>query len=71
MAFLDHAPISRGHVLLATRQHREKVSEVSLEEGAAVGRWLGVVCRAVAGVALGMERAEEGDWNVVQNNGNS
>ncbi|MCJ1359245.1 MAG: Histidine triad nucleotide-binding protein 2, mitochondrial [Icmadophila ericetorum] len=69
MAFLDHAPISRGHVLVATRQHREKLSDISIEEGAAVGRWLGIVCRAVAGVALGLECAEEGDWNVVQNNG--
>lgn len=69
LAFLDHAPISRGHVLLATRAHREKLSDVTVEEGRALGAWLGVVSRAVvAGVRDG--EAEVGDWNVVQNNGN-
>ncbi|MCJ1257612.1 hypothetical protein MMC24_005438 [Lignoscripta atroalba] len=81
LAFLDHAPISRGHVLLATRQHREKLSDVSVEEGRALGAWMGVVSRAVVGVALeGKDKSgwggeqgdgpdEVGDWNVVQNNG--
>lgn len=49
VAFLDHAPISRGHVLLATRQHREKLSDVSVEEGRALGGWMGVLSRAVMG----------------------
>ncbi|MCJ1286252.1 hypothetical protein MMC26_005597 [Xylographa opegraphella] len=85
VAFLDHAPISRGHVLIATRQHREKLSDVSVEEGRAVGAWIGILCRAVITSVLGKEQdmggtkargvetgAEEdavGDWNVVQNNG--
>lgn len=82
IAFLDHAPISRGHVLVATRHHREKLSEVGISEGMALGKWLGVVSRAVmAGAndtgnhdACGVGSAGEenvGDWNVVQNNGQS
>lgn len=78
LAFLDHAPISRGHVLLATRAHREKLSDVTVEEGRALGAWLGVVSRAVVGAVAegeaeeegdGFEGAGGGDWNVVQNNG--
>ncbi|MCJ1399841.1 hypothetical protein MMC11_003044 [Xylographa trunciseda] len=85
VAFLDHAPISRGHVLIATRQHREKLSDVSVEEGRTLGAWMGILCRAVVTSVLGEEGnaggtkarggetgADEdavGDWNVVQNNG--
>ena len=78
IAFLDHAPISRGHVLVATRSHRSKLSDVSLQEGIAVGKWLSIVSRAVMmGAATGQREShdeaeqdvEVGDWNVVQNNG--
>lgn len=84
IAFLDHAPISRGHVLIATRQHREKLSDVTVREGRELGAWLGIVSRAVVRVvdpsARAVERKGEegmgesmgegmGDWNVVQNNG--
>ncbi|MCJ1321443.1 hypothetical protein MMC15_006788 [Xylographa vitiligo] len=84
VAFLDHAPISRGHVLIATRQHREKLSDVSVEEGRALGAWMGILCRAVVtsvlgekeaggtkarGTETGAEEDAVGDWNVVQNNG--
>lgn len=51
------------------RTHREKLGDVSIEEGEGVGRWLGVLSRAVVG-AVG-EGEEMGDWNVVQNNGPS
>lgn len=66
---------------MAVREHREKVSDVRVEEGEAVGRWLGVVSRAVVGAVKGDERGggeeeegeeeveDVGDWNVVQNNG--
>lgn len=53
-----------------------------MEEGEAVGRWLGVVSRAVVGAVgegdgdgekkeeeEGEEDGDVGDWNVVQNNG--
>ena len=77
VAFLDHAPISRGHVLLATRQHRTKLSDVSIEEGQAIGAWLGILSRAVVGAVHGpLKRvrthagdSDVGDWNIVQNNG--
>ncbi|KAL2043597.1 hypothetical protein N7G274_003904 [Stereocaulon virgatum] len=49
LAFLDHAPISRGHVLVVVRNHREKLGDVSTLEGASVGRWLGIISRAVVG----------------------
>lgn len=66
------------------RPHREKLSDVRVEEGEAVGRWLGVVSRAVVGAVGedeggdgtgvvggrgGREDVDVGDWNVVQNNG--
>ncbi|KAL8790598.1 MAG: hypothetical protein Q9195_006278 [Heterodermia aff. obscurata] len=74
IAFLDHAPISRGHVLVATRRHRDKLSDVSVQEGMALGKWLSIVSRAVMMGATGREsdeaeHTELGDWNVVQNNG--
>ncbi|SLM38179.1 Histidine triad, conserved site [Lasallia pustulata] len=71
IAFLDIAPISRGHVLVATRAHREKVSDVTVAEGRALGAWLGVVSRAVVrSVGLSGKGGEGvGDWNIVQNNG--
>ena len=76
IAFLDHAPISRGHVLVATRAHRDKLSDVSVQEGVAIGKWLSIVSRAVMMGATGRDSGdaadmEVGDWNVVQNNGRS
>ena len=76
IAFLDHAPISRGHVLIATRCHRDKLSDVSVQEGMAMGKWLSIVSRAVMMGATGRQsdeakEVEVGDWNVVQNNGTS
>lgn len=77
LAFLDHAPISRGHVLVATRQHRTKLSDMSVEEGQAIGAWIGVLSRAVVRAVegkAGLTHATDsdiGDWNVVQNNGMS
>ncbi len=69
-------------MLVVVREHREKLGDVRVEEGEAVGRWLGVVSRAVVGAVKGGGGEEEegeakggivdvdvGDWNVVQNNG--
>lgn len=75
LAFLDHAPISRGHVLVATRAHREKLADISVAEGRALGSWLGIVSRAVMRAVASGEGNESGgdpskaDWNLVQNNG--
>jgi len=62
------------------RHHSEKLGDVSTLEGESVGRWLGVISRAVVGALRedpvgGDEEGEGdvdvdvGDWNVVQNNG--
>ena len=45
---------------------------MSVDEGQALGAWLGVVGRGVVrGVVMGGDDDEDGigDWNVVQNNG--
>lgn len=56
-------PLSHGHILLCTRTHREKFTDVTPHEASELGRYLRVLSAAVSratGVA---------DWNVVQNNG--
>jgi len=63
VAFLDIAPLSRGHLLLCPRRHCEKLTSVSTAEAAQLGVWLKILSAAVA-VATGVH-----DWNVVQNNG--
>ena len=66
LAFLDYQPIERGHVLVTTRGHYEKLSDVPLEQSSLLGAWLPVVSRAVMNV---IEPDRPQDWNVVQNNG--
>lgn len=67
-------------MLVVVRNHREKLGDMGVEEGAEVGRWLGVVSRAVVGSVREDEvgrdvgegdvgEGDVGDWNVVQNNG--
>lgn len=64
LAFLDIMPISPGHILLVTREHHEKLSDVPLgPEADALGFWLPMMARTLAKV-LDIE-----DWNVIQNNG--
>ncbi|KAI5212175.1 zinc-binding protein of the histidine triad [Aureobasidium subglaciale] len=64
LAFLDILPMTTGHVLLTTRVHHEKLSEVPIGPTAqALGYWMPLVSRALA-KTLHVE-----DWNVVQNNG--
>lgn len=65
LAFLDIMPITPGHVLVVSRTHREKLGDLRGSEGAALGTWLPAICRATMR-ALGRDN---GDWNVVQNNG--
>ncbi|KAK5996735.1 hypothetical protein PT974_02075 [Cladobotryum mycophilum] len=63
MAFLDILPLSYGHVLLCTRTHRPKLTDVSPSEARDLGGYLRLLSAALVrttGVA---------DWNVVQNNG--
>jgi hypothetical protein len=63
MAFLDIMPLSPGHLLVTTRAHREKVSEITDEEARELGSWLRRLSRVLAGVT------GVWDWNIVQNNG--
>ncbi|GAD99369.1 HIT domain protein [Paecilomyces variotii No. 5] len=64
LAFLDIMPLTRGHLLLITREHCEKLNEVGL------GKWLPIISRVVTRTVLGKD-APQSDmhWNVVQNNG--
>lgn len=55
--------MTRGHVLVATRDHRVKVGDLVGGEGASVGFWLPVLSRVVSRVSGAM------DYNIVQNNG--
>jgi diadenosine tetraphosphate (Ap4A) HIT family hydrolase len=63
MAFLDIMPLSRGHTLVTTRKHHEKISDVTEEEASELGAWLPRLSRVLA-KATGVW-----DWNIVQNNG--
>jgi diadenosine tetraphosphate (Ap4A) HIT family hydrolase len=63
MAFLDIMPLSPGHLLVTTRKHHEKLSDVSDEEARELGYWLPILSRTLA-KATGVW-----DWNIVQNNG--
>jgi diadenosine tetraphosphate (Ap4A) HIT family hydrolase len=40
MAFLDILPMTRGHLLVTVRGHREKVQDVRAVEGGEIGRFL-------------------------------
>jgi diadenosine tetraphosphate (Ap4A) HIT family hydrolase len=63
MAFLDIMPLSRGHTLVTTRNHHEKISDITEEEASELGAWLPRLSRVLA-IATGVW-----DWNIVQNNG--
>ncbi|TVY25777.1 putative HIT-like protein, partial [Lachnellula hyalina] len=63
MAFLDIMPLAPGHILVTTRKHYQKLSDVSEEEAAELGVWVRRISRVLMKIT-GVE-----DWNVVQNNG--
>ncbi|KAH8895850.1 HIT-like protein [Thozetella sp. PMI_491] len=63
VAFLDIMPLSQGHLLLCSRAHRPKLSDVTPSESTELGRYLPVLSAALV-EATGIR-----DWNVVQNNG--
>lgn len=66
VAFLDIAPLSRGHLLLSSRAHRPKATDLTPGEAAAIGFWLPVLGRCVMTALWG---GVEGNWNVIQANG--
>ena len=63
LAFLDINPLSRGHLLVIPKEEVATLGELSDEAGAAIGRVLPRLCRAVQRVT-GVE-----DYNILQNNG--
>jgi histidine triad (HIT) family protein len=63
LAFLDIQPLSYGHVLVIPKEEVATVGELSDEAGAALGRALPRLCRAVV-QATGTRH-----YNILQNNG--
>jgi len=62
LAFLDIAPLSRGHTLIIPKEPAVTLEELSDESAAAIGRVLPRIARAVL-AATGAR-----DYNVLQNN---
>ncbi|HXA92426.1 MAG TPA: HIT family protein [Steroidobacteraceae bacterium] len=63
LAFLDIAPLSRGHTLVIPKEPAETLGELSDESAAALGRVLPRICRALVAVTGVRE------YNVLENNG--
>jgi histidine triad (HIT) family protein len=63
LAFLDIMPLSRGHTLVVPKERRAQLHMLSEEAGAALGRVLPRLCRAV------MKATGATAYNVLQNNG--
>ena len=65
LAFLDVAPLSKGHTLVIPKQAVANMHELSEESGAALGRALVKITSAV------VEATGATDYNILQNNGES
>ncbi len=65
LAFLDINPLSQGHTLVVPKEPAETLDRLSDESGAALGRVLPRLCRAVV-VATGVK-----EYNVLENNGSA
>ncbi len=63
LAFLDIAPLSRGHTLLIPKGPAAMLDQLSDESAAALGRVLPRICRAVVAITGVRE------YNVLENNG--
>ncbi|HTV76888.1 MAG TPA: HIT domain-containing protein [Steroidobacteraceae bacterium] len=63
LAFLDIAPLSRGHTLVIPKEPAATLDQLSDESAAALGRVLPRLCRAVMAVTGVRE------YNVLENNG--
>ncbi len=63
LAFLDIAPLSRGHTLVISKEPATTLDQLSDEAAAAIGRVLPRICRAVIAVTGVTE------YNVLENNG--
>tara|TARA_B100001996_G_scaffold383009_1_gene376813 strand:+ start:5331 stop:5753 length:423 start_codon:yes stop_codon:yes gene_type:complete len=62
-AFLDIQPLTRGHTLVIPKEPAPSMDQLSLESGAALGRALPIVCRAV------LKATGATSYNLIQNNG--
>ncbi|KAH1801222.1 hypothetical protein KXX36_007878 [Aspergillus fumigatus] len=69
LAFLDIMPLTRGHVLVVTRDHHEKLKDMDVEVSREIGQWLPIISRVVMRTIFGTETESDWSWNVVQNNG--
>ena len=63
LAFLDVAPLSKGHVLVIPKEATSSLHELSIESGAALGAALVTVAKAV------VKATGATDYNILQNNG--
>lgn len=63
LAFLDVAPLSRGHTLVIPKERAAQMDQLSDESAAALGRVLPRICRAV------MKATGATAYNLLQNNG--
>lgn len=63
LAFLDIAPLSRGHTLVIPKERAITLDQLSDEAAAALGRVLPRICRAVIAITGVTE------YNVLENNG--
>lgn len=63
LAFLDVAPLSRGHTLVIPKERAAQMDQLSDESAAALGRVLPRVCRAV------LQATGASAYNLLQNNG--
>ena len=63
LAFLDIAPLARGHTLVVPKEPAVTLDRLSDESAAAIGRVLPRLCRAVM-TATGVN-----EYNVLENNG--
>lgn len=51
IAFLDIAPVNRGHLLVIPRRHHESILDLTDDEAARIGALLPRLCRAVKAVS--------------------
>ena len=63
LAFLDVAPLSRGHTLVIPKERAAQMDQLSDDSAGALGRVLPRVCRAVMRATGAMA------YNLLQNNG--
>ena len=63
LAFLDIAPLSRGHTLVIPKEHYATIDQVPAEDASAVGRIFPILSKAI------MQATGATAWNLLQNNG--